>query len=181
MSLGDLGMHRGQDITSAPSDTIGGYLSQSTLEAAAREVTPRSASKPNASGHVFANGCANDNISKLWTVVNLRGEVAHFCRVGPCIYWHTDLKQIKRHRDTHFEARYGWLCPNQTIACPWFGKNFRRRDQVHSHCKRFSQCRETLIRNGGKVECRGSPADDRDLVPYDPKYHVPYWGSDGRN
>ena len=125
------------------------------------------------------NGGGNDDHSDLWTVADLQ-RVPHFCRVGDCPYWNTELKQVKRHRDTHIKARYGWLCPNQIGTCPSSGKDFRRRDAVSVHCRKFRACRETLKVNGGKIECWGSPANDGDLVPHDPGYHIPYRMYDGR-
>ena len=117
----------------------------------------------------------------LWAVADLDGEAPHFCRVGRCLYWHTELKQVKRHRDTHFGDRYGWLCPNQTDSCKSQGADFRRRDAVNAHCRSRPECLEVLKANGGKIEYWGTPANDQDLVRYDPGgLHIPYRISDGR-
>ena len=77
-------------------------------------------------------------------VADLRGDVPHFCRMGGFFYWHTEPKQVKRHRDTHVSDRYGWLCPNWTGTCPSLGGNFRRRDAVHAHCRRSLACASVL-------------------------------------
>ena len=103
-----------------------------------------------------------------------------FCRVGECLYWHTDMNQVKRHRDSHFQYRYGFLCPNKTDTCPSIGSTFRRRDAVSAHCKRFPVCGNFLEANGGLIQSWGTPATEDDLQPYDPDFHKPYKAFDGQ-
>ena len=126
-----------------------------------------------------ASGSGSDNASDP-LVLDLRGQVPRFCLVGQCLYWHTSATQVKRHRDTHFVDRYGWLCPNQTDTCRNRGGDFNRRDGVKAHCAKFPACREAFRANGGRVECWGTPANYGDLVPYNPQVHLPYRTSDGR-
>jgi len=128
---------------------------------------------------VDQNSGSDSEDSDFWTVADLRGEVPIFCRVGTCRYWHTDPGQIWRHRDTHFENRYGFLCPNQD-TCPSQGSDFRCRDGVVAHCKGSSRCGVTLEADGEVIRCWGTPATEEDLRPNDPMFHIPYKGFDGR-
>ena len=93
-----------------------------------------------------------------------------------CRYWHTSLKQVKRHRDSHFKDRYGYMCPDP--SCP--GKSFTRHDGVNRHCHDSPKCAKFLEVNGGKIECWGTPANETDLVPQNPEFHIPYYAFDGR-
>lgn len=197
MFFDNLEAYQRHDAASAPSDTLGGYPNRPTLEVISRT------SHDYSNDHDYSNGVdnetaygysnvdnkndygypadvSNENDSDLRTVVDFRGGAPRFCRVGPCLYWHTVLKQVKRHRDTHFGVRYGWLCPNRTETCSSFGGDFRRRDQVSTHCRKFPVCGKALRDNFVKIECWGVPANDGDLVPYDPEYHIPYRIFDGR-
>ena len=123
---------------------------------------------------------SNDENCNPRMVTHLCREVASmFCRYRTCRYWHTDPRQVKRHRDTHFEHRYGFVCPSQA-TCPSQGGNFRRRDAVGAHCKRFLLCGDALKAGGGLIWLRGVPATEEDLQPYDPKFHIPYERFDGR-
>jgi len=130
-------------------------------------------------GGVDRNSSSNSGDCDCWTVADLRREVPTFCRVGTCRYWHTDFRQVKRHRDTHFEHRFGFLCPNQA-ACPSQGGDFRRCDGVGAHCKRFPLCGEVLKANGGRIQRWGNPATEEDLWPRNPMFHIPYKKFDGR-
>jgi len=109
-------------------------------------------------------------------VINLGREMPIFCRIGNCQYWHIDTKQVKRHRNTHFRSRYGFLCPNRTDTCPSVGGDFRRSDGVNEHCKRSPECGAVLEAEGGEIGYWGTPATEEDLVPYDPEFHKPYRG-----
>jgi len=130
-------------------------------------------------GGIDGTGGSNDEDCNHWTVTDLLGEKPIFCRVGTCRYWHMDPRQVKRHRDTHFERRYSFLCPNRA-TCPSRGGSFRRRDGVGVHCKRSPQCGDALRANGGTIWLKGTPATEEDLQPYDPTFHIPYERFDGR-
>ena len=114
------------------------------------------------------------------TIAELGGEEPVFCKVGDCLYWHTDPKQVKRHRNDHFWYRHSYLCPNQTDTCPHLGSDFRRREAVNAHCKRFSTCGDFLEANGGIIRRWGTPVTEQELRPYDPNFHKPYEIFDGR-
>jgi len=101
------------------------------------------------------------------TVANLDEKQPIFCRVGECRYWHTDLKRIKQHRDSHL-WNLGYLCPNQKDNCPHSETIFTRRDAVISHCKQFPVCGKFLEANGGII-----PRPEEGLRPYDPNFHKP--------
>ena len=59
------------------------------------------------------------------------GRCVHFRRIGRYRHWHMDLKQVKRHRDSHFPRRYRWACPNEmdTRPSPGGGLSASRRSQ----------------------------------------------------
>lgn len=196
MSSGIFEGYQEHDFSPSPFDAPSGYLDQPAPEAAFQEVGPQpvpgSGTSSDGQGDDDDDADADadadaddgdddndDDESNPGTVVDLRGEVPHFCRVGDCRHWHTELKQIKRHRDAHFEDRYGWMCPNQT-TCPSGGGNFRRKDAVNVHCRKHRGCSEALRANGGRIDRWGIPANEGDLVPYDPTFHIPYRGSDLR-
>jgi len=77
-----------------------------------------------------------------------RGGYVLRCR--NCRYWRTDPRQVKRHRDTHFEHRFSFVCPNE-FTCPSRGGSFRRRDAVSVHRKRSLPCGEVLQANQGVI------------------------------
>ena len=105
----------------------------------------------------------------------------YFCRIGACQFWHTDIGQVKRHRNrVHRGGQQGFLCPNQTGTCISSGRSFARRDGVKLHCKKYQDCSAALAAKGSKIDAWGSFVTHRDLVPYDPDYHKPYRSSDGR-
>jgi len=107
-------------------------------------------------------------------------DVPKFCRVGGCRYWHTEPKQIWRHRDGHFSDRHGYLCPNRTGTCRNPGWDFRRSDAVIVHCRGSLECTRALEDNRGKIPCWGTPASEEDLRPEDRRFHIPYEAFDGR-
>ena len=179
VSFGDREAHQGHDAIPAPSDTPGEYLNHPTFEVAGctnRDDYGNSSDSNTAN----ENGGGSEYDGVLWMVVHPCGKTHHFCRVGQCLYWHTDSKQIWRHRNAHFRGRYGWLCPNRTDTCPNFKSDFARRDEVWEHCKKFSKCGDALRVNSGKIKCWGNPANNGDLVDYNPEYHISYWGSCGK-
>ena len=123
---------------------------------------------------------SNPDIDDLGPVADLHGRKPKFCRVGTCLYWHTNLGQVKRHQGYHFPGTFGYWCPNQTKTCPNFNEDFRRRDAVNAHCDRSLPCGIVLRANRGKIQQWGRTPSEQDLVPYDPDFHKPYRGSDGR-
>lgn len=163
----------------------GGLPHQPPLEAAG-QVGPDTAPELDSSDHDYkgggigGTGSDGGNETDPGAIANLYGDVPGFCRVKRCPYWHTDPKQLKRHRDNHFLDRHGYRCPNQTNTCPSPGWNYRRRDAVNVHCKRFEACGRALEANQGKIMYWGTPATERDLIPEDPSFHIPYKRFDGR-
>ena len=139
--------------------------------------------EPSASVGIFEHGNGwggnNNEYCNPWAVADLHGEEAIFCRVANCRYWHTDPRQVRRHRDTHFGHRFGFVCPNE-FTCPSQGGNFRRRDAVNAHCKRSPLCGEALKANQGEILSWGTPTTEEDLRPRDPEFDVPYMRFDGR-
>lgn len=170
---------------SGPGGSPGLYTPKVTVQDA-RQV---SLSEPGSRGRVFEDGHGwsgvdgtggSDNKDcDCWAVADLHGEEPIFCRVRTCRYWHTDPRQVRRHRDNHFEHRYGFVCPNQA-TCPSLGGNFRRRDAVGVHCKRSPLCGDALKANGRRIQHWGTPATEEDLRSYDPNIHIPYKMFDGR-
>jgi hypothetical protein len=105
-----------------------------------------------------------------------RDQKPFFCRVGQCLYWHTDAKQVRRHRGDHFSSRGGWSCPNRSETCDkWLGGySFKRKDSVQAHCRRSTACGVALQATNGVVPRWGVPVTGQDLVRYDPTVHKPY-------
>ena len=140
---------------------------------------------PSTSSPVFEDSYdqwgSNGNGDDCGTIADLDGEEPAFCMVGDCRYWHMDPKQIRRHRDSHFSDRFGYLCPNQEGTCPSLGLHFRRRDSVNAHCKRYKACGDALKTNDRIIQCWGTPAAETDLRSYDPNFDIPYKKFDGRN
>ena len=138
----------------------------------------------NIYGNVYNNTDRSEDYgSNSGAVLDLGNKTPIFCRVGSCLYWHTDLKQVRRHRDGHFGDRYGYLCPNDAETCRKKGESFRRRDGVIAHCRTSPACAAALAFKGKKILHWGSPATDEDLVPYDPEFHKPdlnFYGGTGR-
>ena len=152
-------------------------------------VRPETVPEPSTSGCTFGDGCgaigdetgeSNGKDSDSWTIADLRWEKPIFCRVANCPYWHTELKQVKRHRDGHFWGRCGFFCPNRADTCPRLGKSFKRRDAVNVHCRKSPVCADVLEANNGGIHRWGTPVTEGDLRPYNPKFHVPYKIFDGR-
>ena len=121
-------------------------------EPTVQDLRPESVPGPSGSGEPPENGNGSsedegeeygDYDDDLGTIVDLRGQVACFCRVGNCLYWHTDPKQVRRHWNTHFRDRFSYHCPNRTGTYPSELHKFSRRDGVNGHCKGSS------VRMGG--------------------------------
>ena len=175
--------------TPVPFRQFWGSPGQHPLKVTVQDTRQMSVLEPGASGRVLEaayfwggadqTGSSNHKGRNSWSVADLRGEEPFYCRVGDCRYWHTDSRQVKRHRDTHFERRYGFVCPNQA-TCPSRGGSFRRRDAVGAHCKRSPLCGDALEASNGMIWFWGTPATEGDLWPYDPKFHIPYKRFDGR-
>ena len=139
---------------------------------------------PGTSSPVFEDSygqCGGNDNDDFGMIADLYGEEPVFCMVGDCRYWHTDPKQVRRHRDSHFLDRFGYLCPNQENTCPSLGLHFRRRDSVQAHCRRYKACGDILKGNSQIIPCQGTPAAEADLRPYNPNFHIPYKRSDGRS
>ncbi|KAF9643649.1 hypothetical protein BDM02DRAFT_1374627 [Thelephora ganbajun] len=182
--------YQGYQPTFAGFNAASGYLNR-LPEVAFQEAGLGSAPEAGASSHVLGGGYnAYDNVypeggdeersTKYETVASFGNKVPLFCRVGECLYWHTDPKQVRRHRNSHIEDHFGFLCPNQTITCPRLGRDFRRKDGVNVHCWKYPTCGEALRANKGKIRRWGTLPGKQELRPYDPAFHKPYRNFDGR-
>lgn len=51
---------------------------------------------------------SNDNYGDRWRLGSRQSpaRASLSLLVGECLYWYTELKQVKRHRDTHIKVRY---------------------------------------------------------------------------
>ena len=111
---------------------------------------PESVPGPRTSSQVSEDGYGYD-ADDLEAVAGLRDRSPVFCRVELCLYWHTDSKQVRRHRNSHFPGRLGYLYPNKTSTCTGQGHGFKRRDAVKVHCRRSTECGRALLANNGRI------------------------------
>ena len=172
MTLGVPESHQEHGIASTTLIDLGGYLDQGDEKAELE--SPRGPTTAD-----LAPGDHDGSGDSLITA-DLQSDVPVFCQVGRCRYWHTDRKQVKRHRDLHFSGRFWWLCPNETGTCPSPMWHFRRKDSVIKHCRKHPRCGVELEAKERNVRRQGEWASENDLAPYDPTFHIPYRNFDGR-
>jgi len=105
-------------------DTPRGFLYQPSLDPVDQDTRP----EPSTSGRTLEEDYDSDdsnNIDDLGAVADLHGEVPIFCRVGTCLYWHTQLGQVKRYQGNHFPgSSFGYWRPTwkpalvkETVSC----------------------------------------------------------------
>jgi len=176
--------HQVHECTTGSFNICGGSQDQPVPEVAVQDArlerVPELSTSTPASEDSYDHCGSNGNDDGFGAVVGLCGDDPLFCMVGDCRYWHTDPKQIGRHRDRHFSDR-GYLCPNQTDTCPSRGHRFSRSDAVNVHCKTYKMCGDSLEANNRVIQRWGSPVAGDDLRKYDPNFHIPYKFFDGRN
>jgi len=179
-------IHEIHEYAPGPLNIYGESPNQPAPEVAVQDLRLERAPEINTSSPASEDSddhyTSNDNDDGLGAIADLCRDKHLFCMVEECRYWHTNSKQIKRHRDRHFYDRgFGYLCPNQTDTCPRPGHRFSRSDAVNVHCKKFKKCGEILKAKNRVVQHLGTPAMTKDLRPYDPNFHIPYKKYDGRN
>lgn len=178
--------HQVHECATGPFNTYQGSPDQPAPEVTVQDVrlervpelSTSSPASEDSDDHRGSND--DDDDDDPGTVADPDGDKPLYCMVGDCRYWHTDPKQIGRHRDSHFLDR-GYLCPNQTDTCPSRGRLFIRSDTVNVHCKTYIMCGNSLEAKNRVIQRWGSPVAGNDLREYDPNFHIPYKNFDGRN
>jgi len=126
-ALGAPGVYQEHGTASTTLHDLGGYIGQGAGEVEPEPVPGPTTTDPT---HDYHSGGGNSLM-----VADLQGEVPLFCWVGRCQYWHTDRKQIKRHRDIDFP---GIRITSRSSA---IGLHFRYKDAVVEHCRKVSKRR----------------------------------------